>query len=597
MFNKTCAMVLSCCVACTALLAGQPALAQGVGEPENIVTIDIVHTNDIHGRSAYQQDAVVGFDKLKTYIDQQAPDFVLDAGDLFHGQAFATLERGQSIAELVAAVGYDAMTPGNHDWNYGKERLKELGSLANLSILAGNVTSGGKPFFDGDGSLIKEVDGVRVGVFGVFDPQIQNDTAPGNIQDLTFLDDAAYAAQTAAALREQGCEVVIALSHQLYCDEFIAQTTGIDVLIAGHEHATVDTLYPDADGRQVTVVETGKYFENAGNLSITYDTEQNSVAAVWETLLTAGDAKALESDPAVAGLLQTIGERQSERLTQAVGPTGQDLEGRWENLRIGETNLGRVVTQAYLDETGADIAFENAGGIRLGRVLPAGSITYQDVLDIAPFGNYIVTKQITGEAVLSILEQSIEVGLQNKRSYDEWVRTGSDQVRWPDNSGSYLQFGGITAVYDPDKPQGQRVQSVQVGSEALDPDRLYTIATNNFVALGGDYSALAKTPERNQYAACDEVLTRFIQRGQQAVDSAAKKANLSEKMQVADESEENPGNQEKPNEQRKPDASAGAPGSNRKPSPQTGDPFDSASACLILLGSAVLAICCRKGSQ
>lgn len=585
MFKKTLALVLCCSIACTVLLAGPSASAQEATETEGSVTIEVVHTNDIHGRNAYQPDSVVGFDRLKTYIDREDPDFVLDAGDLFHGQAFATLEQGQSIAELVAAVGYDAMTPGNHDWNYGKERLKELGSLANVAILAGNVTSGGQPFFEGSGSLIKEVDGIRVGVFGVFDPQIQNDTAPGNIQGLTFLDDAAYATQTAAELREQGCEIIIALSHQLYCDEFIAQTEGIDLLIAGHEHATVDTTYPDAQGRQVTVVETGKYFENAGSLSITYDTEKDSITAVEETLLTAKDAAELEPDPTVTSLLQEISDRQSNQLAQVIGLTGQDLEGRWENLRIGETNLGRVITQAYLDETGADIAFENAGGIRLGRVLPAGNITYKDVIDIAPFGNYIVTKQITGEAVLSILEQSIEVGLQSKVSYDEWVRTGSDQVRWPDNSGSYLQFGGITVVYDPEKPQGDRVQSALVGSEELDPDRLYTIATNNFVALGGDYPELAEAPECNQYAACDEVLIRFIQRGQQAVDSAASKVNLSEKTaSLPDDPQE------------KPDASSSSE-DETNPSPKTGDPFDSAIACLLLIGAAALSIRCRKDAK
>ena len=94
-------------------------------------------------------------------------------------------------------------------------------------------------------------------------------------------------------------------------------------------------------------------------------------------------------------------------MAQVVGSTGRDLDGRWEKLRIEETGLGRLVTAAYLEETGADIAFENAGGIRLGKVLPAGDITYQDIIDISPFGNYIVTKQITGEAVLSILEKSM----------------------------------------------------------------------------------------------------------------------------------------------------------------------------------------------
>lgn len=579
---KKTAFILSVfCLISLILPIGLPVLGQEhVEQPLNTVTIDILHTNDIHGRGAYQPDSAVGFEKLKTYINQRQPDFVLDAGDLFHGQAFATLEQGQSVAELVAAVGYDAMTPGNHDWNYGKDRLKELGTAANLSILAANVVSEGQPFFENNGYLIKQIDGVQVGVFGVFDQDIQNDTAPGNIQGLAFLNDASCATEMARQLRQQGCDVVVALSHQLYCDQFIGQTQGIDVLIAGHEHATIHQTYPDAQGKPVTVVETGKYFENAGMLSITYDTQARRVRAVEETLLTAAHAAQWENDTVVEALLDTIHARQKSQLTKVIGATGQDLEGRWENLRIGETNLGRIVTQAYLQETGADIAFENAGGIRMGRILPAGPITYQDVLDIAPFGNYIVTKQITGEAVLSILERSVDIGLQNKVSYDEWVRTGSDQVRWPDNSGSYLQFGGITAVYDPGKPKGERLQSVLVGDQKLDPSKLYTVATNNFVALGGDYPELSAAPERNQYAACDEALTRFVQRGQQTVDSAAQKSNLCETK---------PGSQT-PDVSSRPTDGVEDGGL----SPGTGDPFQGFTALIILGAGALVFLGCRK---
>lgn len=119
-----------------------------------------------------------GFEKLATYIDSEDPDLVIDAGDLYHGQAFATMEQGESIARLAEAVGYDLMTPGNHDWNYGKDQLKELGGLSGLQILAGNITQGGTAFFENDGTYIKEIsdtdgDSVKVGVLGVFDQDIK----------------------------------------------------------------------------------------------------------------------------------------------------------------------------------------------------------------------------------------------------------------------------------------------------------------------------------------------------------------------------------------------------------------------------------------
>ena len=187
--------------------------------------------------------------------------------------------------------------------------------------------------------------------------------------------------------------------------------------------------------------------------------------------------------------------------------------------------------------SGADIAFENAGGIRTGRILEKRDITYRDIIDTAPFGNYIVTKQITGEDVLAILEQSVETGIQNRKSYDEWMETGSDQVRWPDNSGSYLQFAGVSAVYDPDAASGERIISAEVGGQPLEKDKVYTIATNNFVALGEDYECLRDIPELNQYGACDEAIIRFVKLGQDAVDNAASAVWLKEKDDSTDDSQ------------------------------------------------------------
>lgn len=575
-------LVLCGSLLCTALLPVQAAAQQ----PDS-VTIEIVHTNDIHGRSSYQTDSVVGFDKLKTWIDQQDPDLILDAGDTFHGQAFATLEQGGSIAELVKEIGYDAMTPGNHDWNYGSARLKELGELAGTPVLAGNITSSGRSFFENDGTLVKTVDGVQVGVLGVFDQEIKDDTAPRNIAGLSFSNDAACATEMAARLREQGCEVVVALTHQLDCGGFIGQTSGIDAVIAGHEHAVFDEAYPDADGREVKLVEAGKYFENAGLLSITYDRENKRIESVDEQLLTCSGAGSLPSEPGMAALLEQISQRQKQQLTQVVGSTGAELDGRWENLRIEETSLGRVVTAAYLEETGADIAFENAGGIRLGKLLPPGAVTYQDIIDTAPYGNYIVTKQITGEAVLSILEKSIEIGAGNKQSYDEWVRTGSDQVPWPDDNGSYLQFGGMSVVYDPAEPFGSRVVSVQVGGEDLVLDKLYTVATNNYISLGKTYPELADVPEINQFAACDEALIRFFQKGGEHVNSAAGRACLQQAEKPAPA----------PSGQPEETSSQQQAVSSRSETPKTGDSAGWLVLCLPAAGFLALAARRRKGGH
>lgn len=499
-----------------------------VGLNNEQVSIDIVHTNDIHGRSSYKEGSVVGFEKLSTYVQNENPDLKFDMGDMFHGQAFATLEEGESMAELMKSIGYDAMTPGNHDWNYGKSRLKELGILADTKILAGNVSENNQNFFDNDGLLVKEIDGVKIGILGVFDQDIKAETAPRNIEGLTFTNDAQVASNLAQQLRDQGCEIVIALSHQLQCKDFVGKTKGIDLLLAGHEHMTVDETYLDEDGKGVKVVESGSYFEKAGKVSIQYDKTDNKILSINETVIDLSSAGKLTSDQSMVNLINTINQRQSEQLSQVVGMSGQELDGRWERLRMGETTMGRFVSAAYLYETGADIAFENAGGIRLGKVLPAGNILYQDIIDTSPFGNHIVTKEISGADVLSILEKSIDIAVRNKAVYDEWQATGSEQVRWPEDNGSHLQFGGLQVTYDISKVKGERVTSVHVKNKPLDLNRLYTVAMNNYISLGKAYSELASAPEINQFSACDEALIRFVKLGQEKLDEAVNKVGLQE---------------------------------------------------------------------
>ena len=259
---------------------GTTAFAATVNDDQT-VTIKIIHTNDTHSRYSYcVKNNTIGYAKLKTIIDHEKPDLVVDAGDIFHGQSFATIEKGGSIAELMAAVGFDAIAPGNHDFNYGSTRLLELGTMANTKILGNNVTysDSGKPFFSDD-YLIKDIvvddEVIRIGVFGLISPDIYSDTAPANVAGLTFGTREtvlATAQNSVAALEAQGCDVIVALTHigdsdngTLMRSDTIAEgAPGIDVIIDGHTH--------DVENREVNgtlVVQTGCYFSAVGEVEIT----------------------------------------------------------------------------------------------------------------------------------------------------------------------------------------------------------------------------------------------------------------------------------------------------------------------------------------
>ena len=547
---------------------GSMVLAATVNDDQT-VTLKIIHTNDTHSRYSYSvKNNTIGYAKLKTIINQESPDLVVDAGDIFHGQSFATIEKGASIAELMAAVGFDAMAPGNHDFNYGSDRLLELGTIANTKILGNNVTysDSGNPFFNDD-YLIKEIvvagEVIKIGVFGLISPDIYGDTAPVNVAGLSFGSQAsviATAQQAVADLEAQGCDVIVALTHigdsdngTLMRSDAIAQgAAGIDVIVDGHTH--------DVENREVNgtlIVQTGSYSSAVGEVELTLEKavvtaariempevetsqtvtaadelitaeviksqipaeEAGVVAAVAEasymvvsktaslTTVAAASDDLIPADPTVAALTAAIEAREEPIRQQVVGNTPVKLGGPtdniWQDVRLGELSLGRALSDSYRFATGADIAAENAGGIRAQ--IPAGQISKGQVIDVLPFGNYLVTKAVSGADIKKMLETSIEIGINNQ------IANNKNDNSWPGNSGSYLQWSGITAAYDLTKPAGQRVYSAKVGAADLDPNRLYTIACNNYLATSSDYPGLQAAAVINEYSACDEAFISYLQ--------------------------------------------------------------------------------------
>lgn len=466
-------------------------------EPPDDVVITIAHTNDIHARNSFDEyTRTIGFPKMKTILNSIGADLVLDAGDLFHGQAFATVENGESIARLVNAVGYDAMTPGNHDWNYGQEQLLKLEQMAGIPVMAGNVIKGGKDKFLDTDYIIKEVDGVKVGVFGVIDPMVYSSTNPALMRGIEYTDMYAYANKLVNELKEQ-CDVIVCLSHIVDHDAFAKRVNGVDLLICGHLHVEMSEQAGDT-----LIVETGEYLHNIGEVRLTYSKSSGKLVSKEADLITFEEAKQTAEDPEIKALVEEINEGQASILNEIAGSTPVDLDGEKYHVRAYETNLGRVVTDTYLHETGADIAFENGGGIRSS--IEAGDITKRDIINVAPFGNIIVTKQISGQDIIDILESSIDLGLRNALAFS------GKSKDWPENDGSYLQAGGLRAEYDTQKPFGSRVQAVTIGGEPIDLDKLYTAAGNNFIMNSTDYPALANAKTVSEYTTCDDALTKFI---------------------------------------------------------------------------------------
>lgn len=522
------------------LFGAMPVQAQdGNASESTIFDVKIVHTNDIHARveeDDYNQ--VIGMDRLsgiaQTFTEGADGSLMLDSGDTFHGQPIATIVKGESVAKLMKACGYDAMTTGNHDWSYGKERLKELGGIANVKILSGNIKNAdGTSFFDTD-ELVKEITKngktLKIGVFGVSDPEMKNKTTPSNVEGLDFQDAVAYAKGEAATLKAEGCDVVIALSHTLDPKNVAAQVDGVDLWLCGHEHIELSESVTTPDGSKTYVSESGHYLNSVGliDLNCTMD-EDGSVHVDYEK--TSVDYEAAQNypkDASVTAVLDTIKAENETALNRVIGTSPVELDGVWEHIRIGQTNLGNVITDAYLLATGADIAFENAGGIRAS--IAAGTVTYGDVINVSPYGNYVVTKKLTGAQIKEMLESSLTIQKNCIVANDsgEWDA-------WPNDSGSYLQVGGIIVRFDPAQPAGARVLSVQKDGQELDDTKEYTVAVNNYLAGSDSYPQLANAAEIGEYSCCEELLIQFFEQGSDAVTASVTKQNM---IQTTKETEE-----------------------------------------------------------
>ena len=467
-------------------LTGAPSLALAGDLPQTIKgDVTVMHTNDIHGSYKYSYNEskdTVGFDGLAVLYSAQsnAPDFLLDAGDTFHGQSFATMSEGKSIAELMDtfyADGYDATTPGNHDWSYGADKLRTMTGYSTTSspfaMLCANAksTSGvwstsitkmlDRTWEDDEGASTFNYQ-IKVGVVGAMDDSLESSLRTDLVAGTSFSNAADAINAEAKRLREdQGCNVVVCIAHTLNAKTFAAQLKGVDALIAGHEHINLDENVTGADGKPVRVVEAGSAFAEAGLLSIPYEYDTKGTEATdddeitvpagesIEKLYTAKDVSDLLADPNKGSdyknLLNEVHNTKIKPLDEAFDKAagevlgtsaanyfyGEDASGThgWEMVRTtdfrpsktGDTTkaqtIGHVICGSYLDLTGADLAIENAGGTRGG--ITAGDVTAGDVIAISPYGNTVETWAMTGADFLAALEHSLEISDKCNDSYEK----------------------------------------------------------------------------------------------------------------------------------------------------------------------------------
>ena len=475
----------------------------------------ILHTNDVHGRIV-EEKGVIGDAKLATVIEKEREKsaqttLVVDAGDAFQGLPISNSTKGEARAKILNEVGYDAMAVGNHEFDFGLDEAKKYKEILNFPLLSSNTYVNGARLFEAATIVDKNkaVAGDEFVVIGVTTPETATKTHPKNVKGVTFTEPIAEVNKVIEEIQAKALAEGKDYKHYVVLAHLgVDTTTPVEwrgstlaealsknpllkgkrvTVIDGHSHTVESTTYGD----NVTYNQTGSYLHNVGK--ITYKSRQ---LLGNPTQIPAADAKKLEANPKIEKLVKDIKQKyDAENAVEVVSNSPVELNGDRENVRVRETNLGNVVADSLYQygQTGfshpTDIAVTNGGGLR-ETIAKGKPITKGNVIAVLPFGNTITQIQVTGQQVLDMFEKSLGSILQ----VDKAGKTVLDENGQPllEPSGGFLQVSGVKVYYDTNLLSGKRVLAVQVKNRAtglyekLDLAKIYYLATNDFLAAGGD---------------------------------------------------------------------------------------------------------------
>jgi 2',3'-cyclic-nucleotide 2'-phosphodiesterase (5'-nucleotidase family) len=435
-----------------------------------VQSLTILHMNDLHGHVLPYQDKTIREDQrvggaayFAAIIQQERarnPEgtILLSAGDMFQGTPISNLLKGKPVIEIMNHLRFDAMTLGNHEFDWGRDALDELGSAARFPFLAANIAKSGGGGLEGvKPYVLLKRGGMDIAVIGVITPETPYMTKPAHVSDLSFQEPASVLPDLVQKVRREGAGLVIVLSHLgLDADKELArQVSGIDVIVGGHSHTVVSEPVRVND---TLIIQAGSYGAYVGALSLEVDPESRKIVSYpgQNVLRPVVALEQAPSDPAVAALVGRYDRALKPEFARVVGNSEVDLMRE----AMAESNVGNLIADAIREAGGADIGFQNGGGIRAD--LPAGDITMEGLYTLLPFDNVVVTMTLKGEQVLQLLEISGEL------------------------SNKILQVSGLSVVYDLSRPAGSRVARASIRGRSLRRDAFYRVATNDFLASGGD---------------------------------------------------------------------------------------------------------------
>ena len=480
-----------------AMLMTGVAMAESA-EPVFTQDVVVLFTSDVHC-GVDQGFGYAGLAAVRDNLAKTNHVLLVDNGDSIQGEPVGTMTTGESNIELMNAVGYDIATIGNHEFDYGMERFLELTKKANFPYISANFMHNDELVFAP--YVIKEFDGVKIAFVGITTPKTTTSSTPKYFQDetgkfvYTFCQDETgeklYAAVQKAVddARAEGAAYVVAMAHlgiegesaPWMSTDVIANTTGINALLDGHSHSILEQeKVKNKDGEEVLLAACGTKLQAIGYLRIS--AKDGSMATglyKWDTSNAVSLPDLIGLDNEVATKVNEAMDTLNEKLGEVVAKSAVDLvisdpETDVRIVRTAETNLGDLCADAYRDQSGADIAFVNGGGIRVK--IAAGDITLNDILKVHPFGNALCVVEATGQQILDALEWGSRVvpeetgGFLQVSGLTYEIHTYIESSCTADENGL---FTGVAGEY--------RVKNVKVGGEDLDVNKTYTLACHDYL--------------------------------------------------------------------------------------------------------------------
>jgi 5'-nucleotidase len=451
--------------------SGSKPAASEEQDDEPTVTLTLLHVNDVYQFTPVDFGSHGGLARLATLrkrVLAESPNTLfLMAGDTLSPSVESTFHKGKQMIDAWNALGLDFAVLGNHEFDFGPDVLLQRMKESRFTWLGANVMDKrtARPFGDTPPFVIREVGGVKVGIFGVLLGKTKYSSKPG--PDVYFTDTCQKARELVPKMKEGGAQVIIALTHLFVSeDKVLARCAPIDLIIGGHEHVMMQAV-----SNGTPIVKMSSEARELGRVTLHVGTRSHKLKSMDFDMLPV--TPEVPEDAAFATAMHEYDGLLAE-LSQPVGRTSVALDALEESNRTHETNLASFVADAYRKATGAEVALINGGSIRSDSVLRPGPLTRRDVLAIHPFPGSVVSIEVTG----AVLRQALEQGVS--RSAEE---TGP---------GRFPQVSGIKYAFDVCRPVGERIVRVTVNGEPLEPKRTYTLATNSYMSGGGDGYSMFK---------------------------------------------------------------------------------------------------------